>query len=53
MLIMTFINQYGQTFTTTSEELKNSGDSSPLSYIKYCLDRNSILVDLKVKGELE
>lgn len=42
---MTFVNQYGVTFTVTEDEL---GGQSALDYIKYCLDANSILVALEV-----
>lgn len=39
-----FINQYGVPFAYTTGEAPNTSD---LAYIKYCLDRGSILVSMK------
>lgn len=46
MWTYTFVNQYGVTFTYTTGEAEGLSD---LAYIKYCLDRNSLLVSMEVK----
>lgn len=43
MWFYTFVNQYGVTFTYKTGE----AGVSDLDYIKYCLDRNSILVSME------
>lgn len=42
----TFVNAYGVTFTYTTGESEDKF-LSDLAYIKYCLDRNSILVKMQ------
>jgi hypothetical protein len=42
---MTFVNQYGLTFTTDETELNNV---PILTYIEDCLNANSVLVKLEV-----
>ena len=44
MWTYTFINQYGVIFTYQTGE---APDMSDLAYIKYCLDRGSVLVSMK------
>lgn len=46
MWTYTFINQYGESFNYDTGE---APDLSDLAYIKYCLDRKSILVSMEPK----
>lgn len=48
MWTATFISFHGAPFTTTESELE--GEMTMLEYIKYCTDRKSILVDLKMEN---
>lgn len=45
MWVYTFVNQYSAPF----EYYTGEGNCSDLEYIKYCLDRESILVDMQPK----